>query len=42
VLNEIEIEHLVIVDGIGELLLPAVGNIEGVLTHQWGGFVDDS
>ena len=42
VLNEIELEHLVVVDGIGELLLPAVGNIEGVLTHQRGDFVYDS
>ena len=42
VLNEIELENLVVVNGIGELLLSAVGNIEGILTHQRGDFVNDS
>jgi hypothetical protein len=35
-LHEVQLKHLVVVDGIGKLLLSAFSNIEGVLAHQRG------
>ena len=40
-LDEIELIDLMIVDGIGELLLPPVGDIKDVLAHQGRYLVDD-
>ena len=40
-LDEIELIDLMIVDGIGELLLPPVGDVKDVLAHQGRYLVDD-
>ena len=40
-LDEVELIDLMIVDGIGELLLPPVGDVKDVLAHQGRYLVDD-
>ncbi len=40
-LHKVELEHLMVMDGIGELLLATLGNVEHIFTHQRGNLVYD-
>ena len=41
-LNEIQLEYFGVVDGIGELFFMTVSNLEHILSHQRGDFVNNS